>query len=202
MAWESQMQLEQITELHYITHIGNVPSIVARGILSQRQAKKLGPASIANPEIQERRARKRVPGGLRLDEYANLYVCARNPMLYSLQNQREEICVLRVDKQVALQDGVVISDRNAARDFARFSPAPEGFSIVDKELAFAEYWLNADPIREYEMKGAKCAEVLVPHRVDPKFVTGAYVACAEAERNLTRYCKTIPVTLNPHLFFL
>jgi hypothetical protein len=196
------MELEEITELYYITHIKNVSSIMTGGILSQKRAKKLKPVSIANPEIQERRAARRVPGGLKLDEYANLYICPRNPMLYSRQNLREEICVLRVDKDVLREDGVVISDRNAARDFARFAPAPQGFSIVDKEVTFADYWVNADPIREYEMKGAKCAEVLVPHRVHPKFIRGAYVACAEAESNLKAQCKTIRVTLDPHLFFL
>ena len=38
--------------------------------------------SVAMPAVQDRRARKIVPGGRRLHGYANLYICARNPMMF------------------------------------------------------------------------------------------------------------------------
>ena len=71
------MRREELEELHYITPIANVPSILTHGILSHRRAKRISLQSIAKAEVQEKRATVKVPGGRRLHEYANLYICAR-----------------------------------------------------------------------------------------------------------------------------
>jgi len=76
------MDRNDLTELHYITKIRNVPSIMTKGILSHKQSKKIDHNSVAMEEIQERREKKIVPGGRPLHEYVNLYFHARNPMLY------------------------------------------------------------------------------------------------------------------------
>lgn len=73
------MQREVVTELHYITHIDNLISIAQLGILSYHDARKLQPTSIAATEIQDLRTGKKVPGGLALHDYVNLYFHARNP---------------------------------------------------------------------------------------------------------------------------
>lgn len=197
------MNREELNELHYIAHIRSVPSIMVYGILSHRGAERLKHKSIAKSEIQERRAKKRVPGGLWLHDYANLYICARNPMLFVLvkTHERTELCVLRVSAEVLDMPGVVITDVNAAKDFVRFIPSPEGLSIVDKNSTFAEYWADANPIAAERKKGATMAEVLVPKQVDPSFITGAYVSCAKAEANLRATGAAIAVIIRPHLFF-
>jgi hypothetical protein len=48
------MKRSDITELHYIAPIENVPSILKHGILSHNQAKKIDHDSVAMREIQER----------------------------------------------------------------------------------------------------------------------------------------------------
>jgi hypothetical protein len=198
------MNLQELAELYYITHIENVPSIMVAGILSHERAEKVSHKTIANPEVLKRRAQKAIQGGLRLDRYANLYICARNPMLFCLQSRFLEVCVLRVSKNVVHENGVVISDVNAARGYARFGRAPDGLKLVDKKLTFAQYWVDSayDEVEQYKRKGAKCAEVLVPHRVDPKFIVGAYVACREAEDRFKEHCEQVPVTVNRPMFFL
>ncbi len=75
------MRRSDLAELHFITHIANVASILEHGILCHKKAKRLDPASVAMPEIQDIRAKKAVPAGKPLHEYANLYIHARNPML-------------------------------------------------------------------------------------------------------------------------
>ncbi|NMA20497.1 MAG: DUF4433 domain-containing protein [Lentisphaerae bacterium] len=77
--------------------IANIASVMAHGILSHNEAAQLNHADISLADVQERRERKSVPGGLLLHEYANLYFCARNPMMYRRQNERERLCVLLVD---------------------------------------------------------------------------------------------------------
>jgi hypothetical protein len=73
--------------------------------------------------IQERREKKIVPGGRPLQEYVNLYIHARNPMLYVLQSRHIDLCILRVSTEILDLPGVIITDSNASSDYARFAPA-------------------------------------------------------------------------------
>lgn len=195
------MNRNDLQELHYITTIRNVPSIISMGILSHKRAKKLNHNSVAMEVIQERREKKIVPGGRPLQEYVNLYFHARNPMLYLLQSRHIDLCFLRVSAEILDLPGVVITDSNASSDYARFAPASKGLFIVDKEMTFAEYWTHPDMFEAMRRKSAKCAEVLVQDRVDPCFIMGAYVSCSDAKASLEATGVDIPVTINPHLFF-
>ncbi len=179
----------------------NVPSIMSKGILSHKHAKKINHNSVAMEEIQDRREKKVVPGGRPLHEYVNLYFHARNPMLYVRRSHHIDLCILCVGTQILDLPGVVIADRNASSDYARFAPAPHGLSIVDKETTFAEYWTHQDPFEAMRRKSAKCAEVLVPDRIDPCLIMGAYVSCLEAKTKFEALAVDIPVTVNSYLFF-
>jgi len=97
--------------------------------------------------------------------------------------------------------GVVISDRNASSDYAIFKAAPGGLSIVNQEWTFAEYWTDGDQITEWRKKAAKCAEVLVPDKVKPGYITGAYVSCQDAMASFQALGTKFPVVINSHLFF-
>ena len=195
------MERHELEELHYITAIANVPSILARGILSHRLAAEIQHESVAMVEIQERRAKVVVPGGRRLHEYANLYVCARNPMLFTRSTHHLDLCVLRVDPGILDLPGVVITDANASSDYVRFASSPAGLAIIDRERTFAEYWTDPDPFEYYRKKSAKCAEVLVPDRVPSNFVTGAYVSCGEAGARFAAQGIELPTEIDQYLFF-
>ena len=198
------MRREELAELHYITPIANVPSILEHGILSHGRAAKVHHASVAKREVQERRRAKVVPRGRPLHEYANLYICARNPMLFLIVRQRpaDELCVLRVSTDVLDLPGVVVADQNAASDYAFFDASPGGLAYVDRALVFAEYWTHPnDQIEEWRHKSIKCAEVLVPDVVEPRRITGAYVASAEARAALLTVAPNLTVDVNVHLFF-
>ena len=191
-----------MTELHYIAHMDNVPSILRRGILSYRRASEIPHTSVAMQVVQNRRAEVEVPGGRMLHDYVNLYICARNPMLYKLQGQHLKLCVLQVSTDVLDLPGVVITDRNASSAYVRFAAAPNGLKIVDRDLTFAEDWQDADQIKYYRKKSAKCAEVLVPDEVPPEYILGAYVSCQQAMDSLNGLGTGIRVTINGHMFFI
>ena len=195
------MKRNELEELHYITTIRNVPSIMAKGVLSHKLVRKIDHNSVAMEVIQERREKKVVPGGRPLHEYVNLYFHARNPMLYVRQSQHADLCILRVSTEILDLPGVIIADSNASSNYARFAPSPKGLSIVDKDLTFAAYWTHLDPFEAMRRKSAKCAEVLVPDRIDPALIIGAYVSCADAKEALEATGVDIPVTINSHLFF-
>ncbi|UIJ46246.1 DUF4433 domain-containing protein [Sphingomonas cannabina] len=110
----------RVAELHCIMPIANLPSVLAHGILSYERAAQLQHASVAMQPVQDRRDQRRVPQGLRLHQYANLYFHARNPMLYKRLGEAGSLCVLRVSLDVLAMPGAVITDSNAASDYARF----------------------------------------------------------------------------------
>ena len=196
------MKRVDLPELHYITPIENVQSILAIGILSHRRSRRLNPASIAKKEVQDLRAKVRIPGGRPLHEYANLYICARNPMMYVRSGLHETTCVLRVSPDVLDLPSVVITDQNAASDYCRFMPSPGGLEVVDRDMVFADDWRHAgNPAAYYRHRSVKCAEVLVPDAVSAKYVVGAYASGPIAEQALAACAPELSVTINAHIFF-
>lgn len=202
------MHLDDLKELHYISHMSNVSSILVHGLLSYQAAAKLPHESVAAEEIQARRRRVRVPipGGSRpLHAYVNLYISARNSMLRRVRNRHNDLCVLRVNKAVLAAPGVVVASCNASSDYVRWGAGEDGLAVVDKELVFAEFWTHADPIEYYRRKSAKSAEVLVPDRVPPDLIFGAYLSTPENLNRLGQTCQPpaeFQVQVDQHLFFL
>lgn len=190
----------RITELHCIMPMANVLSVLANGILSYESTTRLAHASVAMVEVQERRDSKQVPGGLRLHQYANLYFHARNPMLYLRFEQASSLCILRASCDVLAVPGVVLTDQNAASDYVRFL-APSQVSEIDMDLVYAEDWRDQDRIAYFRRKAAKCAEVLVPHKVHPRFLIGAHVVDAAARDSLSAIGFIQPISVSPALFF-
>jgi hypothetical protein len=196
------MEREQLEELHYITHVDNVASICAVGLLSHRRARRVKHRSVADREVQDRRKRKPV-GKRLLHDFVNLYMTARNPMLYRLakvENLADELCVMRVSDQVIELPEVVVSDMNAASPYCRFYGAEE-LEHVDAARVFRHYWTDGDAVERYECKKAKCAEVLVPETVAPEFLTGIYVGTSVARRRLAESGGALEVTEDAELFF-
>jgi len=195
------MNREDVTELHYITAMANLPSILRHGILSHTLADQLAHDSVAMPEIQERRRNKQIPGARPLHEYANLYFDAHNPMLSKCRRRNAEICVLHIDPAVMDQAGVIVTDRNAASDWVGFFTVAQGFSVINRERVLARYWIHPDPYDEMSHKSEKCAEVLVPDRVDVQFIAGTYVANQVALEEFRRLNFQLPVRVRGDMFF-
>src|SRR6185503_7843314 len=190
-----------VTELHYITLIETVPSIMQHGILSHTLADQLPHRSVALPEIQERRRNKHIPGAKMLHDYANLYFDAHNPMLSKCRNRNDEICVLRVNSSVLDLPGVIVTDRNAATDLVRFRPMAEALEHLDVARLFARYWTHQDDLYDQARhKAEKCAEVLVPDRVDTEAIIGACVANQVALASLQALNAGLPVEIH-RMFF-
>lgn len=159
--------------------------------------------SVADDNVQERRRRVRVPGGKPLHEYVNLYINARNPMLYKLQGQHQELCILRVSTAVVDLEDVVIADRNASSGYAKFDNSTNGLIGIDKERVFAKYWTHDNELETLIHKSVMCAEVLVPNKISSDFIIGVYTSCQETLEKLLSFMesKSIEIAVNPHIFF-
>lgn len=196
-----KLQRSDLDELHCIVPMANLPSIIEIGILCHARAERVQHVSVAAQEIQDIRAGKVVPNGRPLHDYANLYIDARNPMMFRVIKERghHKLSVLRVSTDVLDLPNVVITDGNAAGGMTRFGPAPQGLAMIDQKLVFAEWWNGS-----HEAKRCRCAEVLVPDRVPPEFVTGAYVSCEEARQRfegLNWTARRIEATISEHMFY-
>lgn len=189
----------RVKELHCIMPIGNVPSVMHHGILSHEQAALLQHHSVAMQSMQDRRDLKTVPGGLRLHQYANLYFHARNPMLSV--RRHEDVCVLKVSTSVLNAAGAVITDQNAASKYVRFY-APNQWPLLDFDDIYARDWTHPhDQIREWCHKSRKCAEVLVPQRVSPNLIVGAFVVDDAARDRLNQAGFLLPIFVDSDFFF-
>ena len=81
------------TYLYHITHVRNLPSVLARGALccnTTTNREQLTQVPIGYQDLKDRRAQRRVPiapGGV-LSDYVPWYFGPRSPMLYVINKQR------------------------------------------------------------------------------------------------------------------
>lgn len=204
------MERDDVRELHYICPVSNVASVLTHGILSHVRAEHIGHRSVASEEVQARRAQRRIPGGLRLHEYANLYFNGRNAMLFKLIYDYEHQCrvapeqlvVMRISDRVLDLPNVVVTDINAAADVEpRWHTVQEGLPALVAAEIFAGSWNHADPVVKRRHMQRMMAEVLVPHGVAPEYIIGAYVVSAEVVEGLTQVAPTLPMVVRPYVFF-
>ena len=198
------MRREELEQLHYIAPLANIASILSLGILSHKRAARVEHDTVAMPEIQERREKVVVPGGRPLHEYVNLYINARNKMMYKVKCKHgtRGLCVIRVSTQVLDLPDVVIADQNASSDYVRFASSPWGLTRIDKDLVYARSWKHADdPIEEMRHGSIMCSEVLVPEKVESRFILGVYAPTTASVSKIKDEFPDLSVTSNGDLFF-
>jgi ssDNA thymidine ADP-ribosyltransferase, DarT len=69
---------------------------------------------------------------------------------------------------------------------------------LNAEEVYAEWWIGS-----LEAKQKRQAEVLVPDRVQPAYIAGAYVCNDSRVPKLQKLCeeRDLTVTINAHLYF-
>jgi ssDNA thymidine ADP-ribosyltransferase, DarT len=196
------MERDEVKELHFITPIANLDSILHRGILSHDDASKIDHQSVASEDVQDRRRGKWVPNGQRLHSYANLYFHARNPMMYYLvRHGHNDLAVIRVSEAVLELSDTVLTDGNAASAGTRFYSSPDGLAYLNSKLIFARYWTDENYWPDQEKKRSRNAEVLVPGLISSTYIQGCYVD-TPAKRSYCEESYNLPaVTVRKGIFF-
>ena len=187
--------------LYNITVIQNIPSIIEHGILCYDRASQLDHASIALDSVQQKREKVRVPHGMRLHQYANLYFTYHNPLLYKRQDQAEDLCILAISSEVLDYDGCIVTDRNAATSLVKFYSPEAGIEQIDFELVFAKFWTHPDLNEQNNHKAIKCAEVLIPRKVPYDQILNACVVSEEAKQKLINTGFDREITVKPSVFY-
>jgi O-acetyl-ADP-ribose deacetylase (regulator of RNase III) len=194
----------EIKSLFYITHVENVPSILANGILSHGlvEAEKMPFTPIYDSGIVSNRKNKPTPDRASLWEYANLYFQPRNPMMYRVVHEKttKDLAVIGVKPGVLQLPHVLVTDGNAANNPTQFFKAADGLKVIEAQWSIiqAEYWKDVDGSKRKIM-----AECLVPDRIDASYIHTVYVADHDAKKRvegLIGSAKT-PVVPEPNFFF-
>ncbi|MUG92048.1 DUF4433 domain-containing protein [Scytonema sp. UIC 10036] len=162
------------THIYHITHVDNLPSIIksdgliANSRLRQQQTKYL---DIAHGNIQDRRARKRVPCGVGgyLHDYVPFYFAPRSPMLYAIHKNNVDIYkggqqpILHLVSNVETVDAAGLSfvgtDGHAVMEYTDFFDKLEELRVVDWEIMKATYW--HDTPEDGDRKRRRQAEFLI-----------------------------------------
>lgn len=192
----------RVTELHNIMPIRNLASVKHYGILSHKAVAALPHSDVSMPDVQEKRDTVTVPNGLALHNYANLYFCARNPMMFKRLAETYNLCVLRITTDVFRLDGVVFTDQNAASPYVRFYRVQDGIECMNFDMIYADDWRHSDDkVKYWRHRSIKCAEVLVPNAVETRLITGAYVYDASVQSQIAGLWPELPTVVNKAIFF-
>lgn len=200
-ASELYLQRTRKRQLYNIMPIANIPSVIQNGILSYYSAQRVHHMSVAMNEIQIRRENVKIPNGLKLHQYANLYFSYNNPMLYKRKDQADELCILSIASEVLNLLNVVVSDMNASAAYVRFYSPYEGINQLDFDKIFAQYWTHDEYYESIRHKAIKCAEVLVPNCIDYAYVTGACVKGETQKQELIELGFDKTIIVNPRSFY-
>lgn len=194
------MDRDEVKELHFITTMDDLGSILRRGILCHNRARRLPHRSIASEDVQDIRRGKSVPGGRSLHNYANLYFDARNAMMYFLRDE-PDLVVIRVSPEVLDIPDTVVADGNAANGPTRFYPSPDGLQRLDSARIFARSWDDPNYWVKKEKKRVRQAEVLVPDLVPSEYIEGCYVDTREKRRACLEFEDLTAVDVHREIFF-
>ncbi|TSA24480.1 DUF4433 domain-containing protein [bacterium] len=193
----------KINELYYIAPIEHIKSILEKGILCHNLTKDIMTNDLSLAGVQERRAKKVIPGGGKLHDFVNLYFDAHNPMLSLLRSHNNEICILKINGEVINIPGCILTDRNASSDYVKFFTVNEGKNNLDLKKIFDKYWHHDeyDIFDEMEHKSIKCAEVLIPEKLASDYIFGAYVINEDVKKKLIDVGFIKPIIINYGIFF-
>ncbi len=196
---EKFMQKTGKTGFYNIMPISNLESVLKKGILSYDQAISMPHSSVAMDEIQSRRNNVCVPNGMKLHKYANVYLDARNPMLF--KRKEEDVCVLKISLDILDLPNVVVADRNASSNYARFIEPQHAFDVLNFDLIYAQYWIDDDPLEYIKRKAFKCAEILVPQCIAPEFIIAVAVRNEQDEERVISTGFNKKIYVDKYLFF-
>ena len=198
------MQGSNIRELFYITHINNLSSILSLGVYSHEKIEdgEVHSTPIYDTNIITRRGERTTPSGRNLWSYANLYFQPRNAMMYRVVHEKgyANLAVVGIKTKILNENGVYITDGNAAHDSTLFYPPNKGLDVLKKQWSIIQnQWWNRDDGSKRKIM----AECLIPNQVNPDNIQAVYVANNATREKAQRILgdSNIPISTQPDMFF-
>jgi hypothetical protein len=178
-----------VQTLYHITRMGNIPSILKKGLLSHNKIKEHGIRvfSCSNQEIQNSRSQIEL-GDLKGNDYVPLFFSKKTPFLYTIEMNPENndiaMVYICIKPEILGEKGAYFSDGNIA-----CTKATKTYCNLEdlSKLDWKNIWdFNPDKIGWEEAKRVRSAEVLVPHKVAPEWFQKLIVPDEQAKQTLLR----------------
>ncbi len=185
----NMMDRYKINYLYHFTHVDNMTSIWAHGLLSHNQAHQSDYVTndISNRMVNERRATREV-FGRPLHDYVPLYFTPKNPMLYARKKYQDDIAILSLDPDLILREDAIFTDGNAASGGTSFFTEIQDVDKLDWDCIRDEWWVNfEDGTRK------RCAEVLLPLGVPFQSIQRIIVRIEQTKRRLENVLQAQPI---------
>lgn len=190
--------MKKPNSLYYICHVGNLGSILEKGIFSRQdiQSGNIAHEDIHDPGVLSQRD-KTLSDDKNLQKYVNLYFQPRNAMLYRLVCNlgREPLAILQIDSSVLEVEGSYFTDRNAAAYHAQFYSNLSDLKRIDEKVFKKEYWTESDDTKQKMM-----AEVLIPNPISPDRILSIYRP--KQDEDVAKVVGDKPIVIEPYMFFL
>lgn len=195
-----------ITGLYHMTHIDNLASILSNGLLSHTQARNNNylQTDIANNDVNVRRSHNEPIHNRPIHDYAPLYFNPKNPMLYFRKDIQNNIAILEFSPLVLLKEGVIFTDGNASvHTTATYNSQTQFYSDLNDLNKLDWKCINDKWWNDYEDgKRKKCAEVLIPDKIELSFLKRIHVFNTETQKVVSDFqIRNIDIEVTKSLFF-
>lgn len=191
--------------LYYITHVGNLESILNLGIYSNNLIKQNGIKhfDLSDSEVQDIRDNILIGNNINLHDFVNLFFNPRNSMLYRLldNNDPYDICILEIDITVLDEIDAFVGDGIVAKCTTLARNAKEGLKLLHYDEVFRENWNDPNPYIKDMQRSKVSAEALIKNRVNIDKIKQVIVQDDYAKNLLSKYIINIPISVKPYLFF-
>ncbi|KXS36251.1 MAG: hypothetical protein AWU56_366 [Idiomarina sp. T82-3] len=179
----------------HLTHIKNLPSILAHGLRSHHEMVTLsnGYQDVSDQNVQNIRARLSIDGAP-LHHFVPTFWRQRNPMMYCRRHLTDQLVWIKIDTTKLDPSVCNTTDGNAACSGTKYLPGIEA-DLLDTNAMSSYYWNN---IPDGSRKVA--AELLVKKHIP----TYAFVGLEVATNAMLAQCQqltALPAMINPHAFF-
>lgn len=186
-----------VDRLWYLTHVDNIRSILAHGILSYKQILQLGlqHERIDWAGVQRHREKEIVVGKHRINlhDVVPMFFSTHQPMLYVQQSQFA-IAHLEIDPAVVATAGTVFSDGNAASNETRFFADARDLAELDWHVIRTDNCFS----RNYKRK--KAAEVLAASPVEARYIRRIHFDDVDLVATIQPFCGRDKAVYSPHLY--
>ena len=180
----------------YITHLENLASIRANGLLSHNVmvARKIIHVDISDPGAQRWRDRLEPVFHRPIHDYVPLYINPRNPMLYLRRELHQELTIIKISSSIVDACSHVYTDGNAASKLTAF--ASDRTVVLNSIPALTgNSWTDFS-----DGKRRMCSEVLIYPSIQPMYLEGAVCSNAETAKEVRKLCNLVSV-IDPQMFF-
>ena len=172
----NQFFLDKMSEIFHMTDYNNLKNILLHGLQNHYNVYKK--VDISNREVNDRREKVEHIYGRKIHDYVPFYFNPRNAMLYPSRDNIH-VVILGIDVKVIKdhRTGVLISDRNAAVNNARFSkylPDLQNQNFINFNEVFSQRWCN-NGVRYDDIKQKMMAEILINDVVYSRYIRSIYV---------------------------